>query len=211
MAGLFFAVSGHRRASGDQGQSAARHAEFNRPGRGCADLKHSAARGNPRKRPIARKHSFHEGNDMNVARLLLTLALLFVVCKTRSAFAQQTPTVTTPSATDITPTAEEPSSSPWGWIKKPKISMPKISFPKMPADPFAPVKSSARKVSEGTKRAWEGTKEIFSFGGSKEQPAARTAAATEAPSMWQRMFGGKKEEPEGPKTVAEWMAQKRVE
>jgi hypothetical protein len=89
--------------------------------------------------------------------------------------------------------------------------MPKVSFPKMPADPFAPVKTSARKVSDGAKKAWEGTKEIFTFGNSKEQPAARTASAKEAPSMWQRMFGGKKEEPEGPRTVAEWMAQKRVE
>jgi hypothetical protein len=202
-------ISGHRRASGDQRQLAAwpvqpawtrlRQFETLRRARHRTEAADRA------------KYSFDEGNDMNVARLLLTLALLFVVCRAPNAHAQQAPAVTTQSASDITPTPEEPSSTPWGWIKKPNITMPKISFPKMPADPFAPVKTSARKVSEGTKKAWEGTKEIFTFGGSKEQPAARTASAKEAPSIWQRMFGAKKEEPEGPKTVAEWMAQKRVE
>jgi hypothetical protein len=91
--------------------------------------------------------------------------------------------------------------------------MPKISFPKMPANPLAPIKSSAQKVSDGTKRAWEGTKEIFSIGGSKnDQPQARVATAGEAPSMWERMFGGGEEKKnEGPATVGEWMNQPRVE
>jgi hypothetical protein len=107
---------------------------------------------------------------------------------------------------DITPTEQ----SPWGWIKMPKIHMPKIEMPKMPADPLAPIKTSARKVSDGTKKAWEGTKEIFR-GGSKDSQT-RVATQGEAPSMWQRMFGPKEEpQPEGPKTVAEWMAQPRLD
>jgi hypothetical protein len=147
---------------------------------------------------------------MKVARLLtlLTLAALGASIAVDAA-AAQTAGATAPGPSDITPT-EEPSS--WGWLKKPSISMPKISFPKMPSDPLAPIKSSARKVSDGTKRAWEGTKEIFAFGGSKkEQPQARVASAGEAPSVWERMFGGEDKKDEGPATVGEWMNQPRVE
>jgi hypothetical protein len=119
----------------------------------------------------------------------------------------------TGSASDITPT-EEPAASPWGWLKMPTITMPKISMPKMPADPLAPIKTSARKVGEGSKKAWEGTKELFTFGGSKKDDSAtRVASNGESPSMMQRMFGGGEEEKpaEGPATVGEWMSQKRVE
>jgi hypothetical protein len=147
---------------------------------------------------------------MKVARLL-TLAVIAAVGVSFAvkAASAQTAGVSGPGPSDITPT-EEPSS--WGWIKKPSISMPKISFPKMPADPLAPLKSSARKVSDGTKRAWEGTKELFTFGGSKnEQPQARVASAAEPPSMWQRMFGADQPKNEGPATVGEWMSQPRVE
>jgi hypothetical protein len=129
----------------------------------------------------------------------------------RLVSAQFTPQTTVgETTTDITPT---PSSSPWGWLKMPKITMPKIEMPKMPADPLAPVKTSARKVKEGSKKAWEGTKELFTFGGNKtaEQPPERLASRPDQPSVWQRMFGGGEPEPEGPQTVADWMAQPRPE
>jgi hypothetical protein len=146
---------------------------------------------------------------MEVVRLLAT-ALVLLAVSGPVATAQPSPVGR--GASDITPT-EEPAAGPWGWLKMPKVTMPKVSFPKMPADPLAPIKTSARKVGDGTKKAWEGTKEIFTFGGSKtEQPAARVASAEKSPSMWKRMFGGGKEEqPEGPSTITEWMAQPRVE
>jgi hypothetical protein len=147
---------------------------------------------------------------MNVVRLLLWIGVASVIIASPLRAAQTPPG--TP-ADDITPTAEQ-SQSPWGWLKMPTITMPKITMPKMPADPLAPIKNSARKVGEGGKKAGEGTKEIFTFGGSKAEPQApRVASAKEPPSMWKRMFGGAKEEkkPEGPATVAEWMAQPRVE
>lgn len=149
---------------------------------------------------------------MNVIRLCLIVFVLFALSKTQNAIAQTGASKTTPPS-DITPTTEAPAQSPWGWLKVPSVTMPKVSFPKMPADPLAPVKNSAHKVGDGAKRAWEGTKEIFTFGGSKtEPPAPRMASSKEAPSMWQRMFGAKEEaKPAGPKTVAEWMAQPRVE
>ncbi|WP_428306105.1 hypothetical protein [Lacipirellula sp.] len=146
---------------------------------------------------------------MNVARLLLWIGITAAIAAPRLAVAQEAPAQQ--QADDITPTEE--SASPWGWMKMPTMTMPKISWPKMPADPLAPIKSSAKKVSDGGKKAWEGTKEIFTGGKSDEQPATRVADASASPSWWERMTGGgeKKQEPEGPATINEWMAQKRVE
>jgi hypothetical protein len=150
-------------------------------------------------------------HDMNVARLLMigTAFAVLAMSMTQLANAQGAPAQG--AASDITPT-EETGGGPWSWVKKPSFSMPKVSFPKMPADPLAPIKTSAKKVGDGTKKAWEGAKEMFTFGGSEEEPAGtRVATAGEAPSMWQRMFGKEEKKDEGPATVGEWMNQKRVE
>lgn len=155
---------------------------------------------------------------MSVARLLLTsFALAAVLAAPRYAAAQAAGATTTGTATsaaelageDITPTESE---SAWSWIKMPKITMPKIEMPKMPADPLAPVKTSARKVGDGAKKAWEGTKELLTFGGkgAKEEPTARVASR-EQPSLWSRMFGSAEPEQEGPQSVAEWMNQPRID
>jgi hypothetical protein len=145
---------------------------------------------------------------MNVARLLLWIGIAAAVSASPLC-AAQTPVAGQQLGSDITPTPED-SPSPWGWLKMPTITMPKISMPKMPADPLAPIKSSAKKVSDGGKKAWEGTKEIFR-GGKAEEPTARVANASEAPSLWDRMTGKAKEpEPQGPATVTEWMKQPRV-
>lgn len=158
---------------------------------------------------------FFEGFDMSVARLLWTACFVLVAAASRPGFAQSTgaPTTIDPSTGEVTPT-----QSPWSWIKMPKITMPKIEMPKMPADPFAPVKASAHKVNDGAKKAWEGTKELFTFGKpTDEEPpthvASRSTTATtteEQPSIWKRMFGAK-EEPRQPQSVAEWMNQPRLD
>jgi hypothetical protein len=163
-----------------------------------------------------------EGNDMEVARLLISryivlIAIVFSALGGQFASAQGAGTA---PARDITPTEAEPAAntSPLGWIKMPtitmpKVTMPKITMPKMPADPLAPFRTSAKKVGDGAKKAWEGTKELFTFGGAKE-PAARVASNGEAPSAMQRLFGGgAKEEPveQGPRTIGEWMSQPRVD
>jgi hypothetical protein len=95
----------------------------------------------------------------------------------------------------------------------PKITMPKIEMPKMPADPLAPVKASARKIGDGSRKAWEGTKELFTFGGGKtpSQPTERVASRPDQPSLWSRMFGGAEPQQREPQTVADWMAQPRPE
>ncbi|HYO24630.1 MAG TPA: hypothetical protein VEQ85_06730 [Lacipirellulaceae bacterium] len=143
---------------------------------------------------------------MNVARCLWTAGLL-IAMGPALAMGQSTgvPAVgTTTSSED----ASQPAS-PWGWLQMPKFTMPKVTMPKLPADPLAPVKASARKVSEGTKRAWEGTKELFTFGGGKKDEPVARVASREEPSMLQKMFGAEPEQP--PQTVADFMAQPRVE
>lgn len=100
-------------------------------------------------------------------------------------------------AAETAPPVEPAATTPTGWLSMPKITMPKltmpkIEMPKLPSDPLAPFKAGARKVSDGAKKAWEGTREMFSFGGEK------TAAA-------------KKPTAEQPQTVAEFMAQPRLD
>lgn len=119
-------------------------------------------------------------------------------------------------ATMPTSTSEdEASSGGWGWIPLPKITwprvpMPKIEVPKMPESTFAPVRASAKKISGGAKKAWEGTKELFSFAtvdATKDASQTRVASRPE-PSFWQRLKGGEPE-PEGPSTIGEFMAGER--
>jgi len=80
---------------------------------------------------------------------------------------------------------------------------------------FAPLTTGAQKISAGSKKAWDGAKEMFSFGrGQSGSQTPSTASrkvenAKKGPSLWDRMFTLK--EPEGPKTVAEWMAQPRLD
>ena len=149
---------------------------------------------------------------MNVERLLLKS--LRLIAALAACVAVQTTTLGQSTDEAMTQGGGEAaaSESPWGWLKMPKVTLPKIEMPKMPADTLAPVKSSARKVGDGAKKAWEGTKELFTFGGSKgDQPSARVASNGEAPSMFQRMFGAKEKAPEGPQTITEWMSQPRVD
>ena len=127
--------------------------------------------------------------------------------------------------TDKTAQAAE-SDGFWSAIKMPKvtmpkISMPKVSFPSWPKDengiaksPFQPItagmKSGVSKISSGTKKAWEGTKELFTFGGDeKASAAASSQQPSERVSVWDRIRG-KEPEPAGPQTVAEWMSQPRI-
>jgi hypothetical protein len=145
-----------------------------------------------------------EGIDMSVARLSWALAVIAAFTAPRLAIAQSG---AAGAPETIAEEGAQASASPWGWLK-----MPKITMPQMPADPLAPVKASGRKVADGTRRAWAGVKELLTFGGEKQadQPTARMASNPQ-PSMWQRMFGGAEEEPQGPQSVAEWMSQPRVE
>lgn len=123
------------------------------------------------------------------------------------------------AAGNMTPAEEKSGFLPVSWpsVPMPRISMPRIWMPKWPTNadgtpvsPFAPITSGARKISEGTQKAWSGTKEMFGYGDSSDSAPPTLSAPTQPkPSFWQRMTG-KKPEPDGPQTVAEWMSQPRV-
>ncbi len=102
----------------------------------------------------------------------------------------------------------------WPSVSLPKVTMPIITMPKWPTNadgtavsPFAPITAGASKISAGTRKVWEGAKEMFGYGDKSE--AAQPAAYPSEPSFWQRMTG-REPEPSGPRTVAEFMAQPRV-
>ncbi|MEO2049576.1 MAG: hypothetical protein ABGX16_23710 [Pirellulales bacterium] len=109
----------------------------------------------------------------------------------------------------------------WYSLPMPKITMPKIEMPQfsMPSfwtskdgastdntSMFAPITSGAKKISDGSKKAWEGAKDMFDFGRGESN---QKAVSKKGPSFWDRLFVDK--EPEGPRTVAEWMAQPRLD
>jgi hypothetical protein len=181
----------------------------NRPGRKNEDLEHSAA--HPC-RAIGLAPAilvYVRAYGMIVERLrTLTFRLAAIVVVVVAASAASYGQSTDEAMTSQGAAAE--GESPWSWLKMPKVTMPRIEMPKLPEDPLAPVKASAKKVGNGAKKAWEGTRELFTFGGStSDEP--RVASRGEAPSMWQRMFGAKEKPPEGPQTITEWMSQPRVD
>ncbi|NOY41322.1 MAG: hypothetical protein GXP26_05740 [Planctomycetes bacterium] len=100
----------------------------------------------------------------------------------------------------------------WPSVLLPKITFPKITMPRLwpsteddrPAL-LAPFVVGASKVSQGMRKAWEGTKDIFSAGsGNGTSPAPR------GPSFWQRLIGqASADYDDGPQTVGEFMSQKR--
>lgn len=103
----------------------------------------------------------------------------------------------------------------WSGIPMPKLTMPKISMPKISMPDMSsvtgPIKSGFGKVSAGSKKAWEGTKEMLSFG--KDDTRSTTvnrATSQNQPSFWQRLTA-RNTEPQVPQTVGEFMSQPRLD
>ncbi|MCA9260962.1 MAG: hypothetical protein KDA61_17225 [Planctomycetales bacterium] len=94
-------------------------------------------------------------------------------------------------------------------ITLPKITMPKITMPKMETSPMEPIRASARKIGDGSKKAWEGAKEILTFGRSSD-PAESQTTSRPQPSIWKRMFGGEEQADSGPQTIGEFMSGERL-
>lgn len=93
-------------------------------------------------------------------------------------------------------------------IPMPKLTMPKLTMPDM-SSVTAPFKSGYNKVSAGTKSAWEGTKEMFSFGGGSNAQQANNSQPK--PGLWERLTAPDPPKNDGPQTVGEWMSQPRLD
>lgn len=96
----------------------------------------------------------------------------------------------------------------WGGIPLPKLTMPKLTMPDM-SSVTAPFKSGYNKVTAGTKSAWEGTKEMFSFGGGSN--AQQTNSSQPKQGLWERLTTPDPPKNDGPQTVGEWMSQPRLD
>jgi hypothetical protein len=148
---------------------------------------------------------------MTIARYLShsSLALIFALATGEISSAQIFNAGENSSASNHTSMKmdSEVKQSSWPSIPLPKITMPQVSMPDMSII-TTPVKSGYDKVTAGTKKAWEGTKEIFTFGKGDSAPARRSQPKA---SIWQRMFSTEPDKKDGPQTVGEWMAQPRLE
>ncbi|MEQ8208681.1 MAG: hypothetical protein RH917_02520 [Lacipirellulaceae bacterium] len=150
---------------------------------------------------------------MPTIRILAVAIILSALAQPAQAQGYPAGQAATPNSA-VTPT---PETNRWGWFPKPKIAMPKVTMPKiempkfempkLPKDTFAPVKASAGKVVSGSKKAWEGAKEMLSFGQKKGATNTRVASRQQ-PSGWGNVFGGK-QEPQGPRTIGEFMQGER--
>lgn len=98
----------------------------------------------------------------------------------------------------------------WPSIPLPKITMPKVSMPDMSLI-TTPVKAGFGKITSGTKKAWEGTKEIFTFGKGDSNPSAGPQDSQPKKSFWGKIFSSEPEPQDGPQTVGEWMSQPRLD
>ncbi len=100
----------------------------------------------------------------------------------------------------------------WG-LPMPKITMPKLTMPTLTMPSMGavtgPFKSGFSKVTSGTKKAWEGTKEIFSFGQNKTATTS-LQSGQQQPSFWQRLLV-RESKTQVPQTVGEFMSQPRLD
>ena len=115
-----------------------------------------------------------------------------------------------PAATAPTSAVEQTG---WSGLPLPKITMPKLTMPTLTMPSMdavtGPFKSGLGKVTSGTKKAWEGTKEMLSFGKNKTASTSRRGGQQQ-PSFWQRLLV-RESEPRVPQTVGEFMRQPRLD
>jgi hypothetical protein len=76
--------------------------------------------------------------------------------------------------------------------------------------PLGTVKSGAQRVRSGTRAAWHKTVDLVTPGDSSATPP-QVATGAAKPSLLKRMFGQEEPPQQGPRTVAEWMAQDRLD
>lgn len=152
---------------------------------------------------------------------LIALVAAWVVSSCSQCVAQiLTPEAVASASPDPAPAASTKPEKErfWSGLTMSKLTMPKISMPSWPKDeeglpksPFTPISAGMSKISAGTKKAWEGTKKMFSFGGKEDsqvQQASYDASSKEL-SFWDKLRGAEPE-PDGPRTMAEWMSQPRI-
>jgi hypothetical protein len=77
--------------------------------------------------------------------------------------------------------------------------------------PLQTAKDGVRRVGESSRMAWRKTIDALTPGDAAAQQSSRIARRDPPPPFWKRMFAAKDPQPEGPRTVTEWMAQDRLD
>jgi hypothetical protein len=137
---------------------------------------------------------------------------------TPSASTAATTPVLTPDPT-ITPIPPEKSRRrPFGFGKAGQQEVRKNAWANKEQDPNAPapspwqsVKNGAKRVGDSTASAWHKTVDAVTPGDGSTQAAPTAVAQQEPKHHWWSWWRGDKEEPQGPQTVTEWMAQERLD
>jgi len=136
---------------------------------------------------------------------------------------------------DLEPEHRWMIDSPRGRVSWPRIQMPELPKPQLPRPQLMPernrtqnvrnawvprqsnggrpspwnlISSGARRVSDGTRAAWQKTVDVLTPGDKTSSNPRVARGAPQAP-LWKRMFGPSQPQPQGPQTVTEWMAQER--
>jgi hypothetical protein len=76
--------------------------------------------------------------------------------------------------------------------------------------PLQAARNGARRVADGTRAAWHKTVDVLTPGESTAASSDLARSDAQLP-FWKRMFAADEPEPQGPRTVAEWMAQDRLD
>lgn len=152
--------------------------------------------------------------------LMKTCVVVFLVAQAITAEAQvfnapspQPNATVQPAGGPTAPQAGPVEQTGWG-IPMPKITMPKITMPKVTMPSMGavagPFKSGFGKLKDGSKKAMEGAKEMFSFAKPQKTTTYNRAAGPKKPSFWQKLIA-RPSEPQVPQTVGEFMSQPRLD
>ncbi|MEX0610653.1 MAG: hypothetical protein WD738_01910 [Pirellulales bacterium] len=103
----------------------------------------------------------------------------------------------------VWPEKSEVEAARNAWVEKnPAASQP---------SPLQAITDSARRVRASTRAAWDKTVDALTPGETTSSTSSRVARRQDRPPLWKRMFGVEEPEPQGPRTVTEWMAQQRLD
>jgi hypothetical protein len=126
--------------------------------------------------------------------------------------AQATPVADPPQYLD-----EATDQTDDGW---PNIHLPEIHWRPLWSRPGAPqpgvlngpvnrVRAAGRNSVDSARNAWNTTVDKFKWSGQEQPQQRQVASGAEQPGLFERLFGPKPDESDGPRTVVEWMAQER--
>lgn len=102
------------------------------------------------------------------------------------------------------------------WLDKSETEAARNAWVEKSPEPTKPsplqaMKDGAHRVGDSTKTAWHKTVDALTPGDSSSQSGSRIARREIRPPFWKRMLGAKEAELQGPQTIPEWMAQRRLE